>query len=253
MKQKAGLEYLIKAKSNLNSSKILYENGEKINAVYFLQQTVELLSKSFLMYMGAGEKQLKKWMGHDCIVLHKMLESYNKKLMNQKLMPPKEHLEYSKYLHQNAIQDILKEMDSEYLIDGRKNDDYQLMITEYSKKAELLEIKFMIKKNRELHTKSDKILLPKPNIKSSLVNFSSRSLFNYSGLLNDILVDLMNLTVMFPDGAINEIRYTNDTKKVKKYLSNYKEIYNILDNGIYTLEILINDYQDINSLNNHSH
>ncbi|WP_048058497.1 hypothetical protein [Methanococcus maripaludis] len=63
----------------------------------------------------------------------------------------------------------------------------------------------------------------------------------------------MNLTVMFPDGAINEIRYTNDTKKVKKYLSNYKEIYNILDNGIYTLEILINDYQDINSLNNHSH
>jgi len=139
MEQKAGLEYLKKAKSNLNSSKILYENGEKINAVYFLQQTVELLSKSFLMYMGAGEKQLKKWMGHDCIVLHKMLESYNKKLMNQKLMPPKEHLEYSKYLHKNAIQDILKEMDSEYLIDGRKNDDYRLMIKEYSKKAESLE------------------------------------------------------------------------------------------------------------------
>jgi len=244
MGQKAGLEYLIKAKSNLNSSKILYENEEKINAVYFLQQSVELLSKSFLMYMGAKEKQLKTWMGHDSIVIHKILESYNQMLIKQKPMPPKEHLEYSKYMHRNAIPDILKEMESEYLTKGRKNNDYKLMVKDYSEKAKSIDIKFIIEKNKEIHIKSDKILFPRPNIKS---------LIAYSGLVNDILVDLLNLTVMFPDGTINEIRYTNDIKKVREYLSNYKEIYEILDNGIYTLEILIKDYQDINSLNIHSH
>ncbi|WP_459202026.1 HEPN domain-containing protein [Methanococcus sp. CF] len=248
MEQKAGLKYLKKAKSNLNSSKILYKNEEKINAVYFLQQTVELLSKSFLMYLGAEEKQLKNWIGHDCIMLHEIFNIYNEVLIKQGIMPIDEARNYIKKIHYTTIPEIFKDSEHRFLDEnGKKTKEYTKIIDKYAKMAKKLDIQKMIQINKHYHTKSDMVLLLKPN--SNLNIKFPTSLLYYTGLLNDISIDLLNLTVMFPDGAINQIRYTTDTKNVKKYLSNYKKICDILDKCIYTLEILINEYQDINSLN----
>jgi hypothetical protein len=168
-------------------------------------------------------------------------------LKKQEAMPIHDAQDYIKKLHYDTIPQILKDNENRFLDENDKiKKEYRAMINKYNKEVKKLTISERILTNNSEHTKSCMNGYFKPN-DYSFIKFPPTLLF-YVGLLRDISMDILDLTIMFPDSKINEIRYTNDIKKVEKYLSNYKEISKILDNGICTLEILINEYQDVNSL-----
>ncbi|MDH3353452.1 MAG: HEPN domain-containing protein [Nanoarchaeota archaeon] len=120
------LEWIETSESNLDSSKLLYKNKKFPESIFFLQQSIEKLTKASGLFMGAiKEKDLSNEIGHDLIKIYeKNLRKFSAKnnsfLKAMKKHPELKEIKILNEIDRNELKDSLDDL-SLALIEIRKN------------------------------------------------------------------------------------------------------------------------------------